>query len=105
MTQSTPIVQSKLLLLRVPRTNDKKELAAEQMFASIHGLLLKEKAGIFRQVAREHLSFEIAALHKQTGFYIWLPEYLVSYIEEQVYAQYPSVQISEVEDYMSHGNE
>lgn len=105
MTQSTQTVQSKLLLLRVPRTNDKKELAAEQMFASIHGLLLKEKAGIFRQVAREHLSFEIAALHKQTGFYIWLPEYLVSYIEEQVYAQYPSVQISEVEDYMSHGNE
>ncbi len=105
MTQTSPPVQSKLLLLRVPRTNDKKELAAEQMFASIHGLLLKERKSIFAKTGREHLSFEIAALHKQTGFYIWVPEYLVSYIEEQVYAQYPSVQISEVEDYMLHGNE
>lgn len=105
MTQTPQAVQSKLLLLRVPRTNDKKELAAEQMFASIHGLLLKEKKSIFTKTGREYLSFEIAALHKQTGFYIWLPEYLVSYIEEQVYAQYPSVQISEVEDYMLHGNE
>lgn len=105
MTQNPSPVQSKLLLLRVPRTNDKKELAAEQMFASIHGLLLKERQSIFAKTGREHLSFEIAALHKQTGFYIWLPEYLVSYIEEQVYAQYPSVQISEAEDYMLHGNE
>jgi hypothetical protein len=105
MTQSPSPVQSKLLLLRVPRTNDKKELAAEQMFASIHGLLLKERKSIFAKTGREHLSFEIAALHKQTGFYIWLPTELVSYIEEQVYAQYPSVQISEVEDYMQHGNE
>lgn len=105
MTQSPASVQSKLLLLRVPRTNDKKELAAEQMFASIHGLLLKERTSFFGKVGREHLSFEIAALHKQTGFYIWVPEQLVSYIEEQVYAQYPSVQISEVEDYMLHGNE
>ncbi len=105
MTQTSRSVQSKLLLLRVPRTNDKKELAAEQMFASIHGLLLKERTSIFAKTGREHLSFEIAALHKQTGFYIWVPEYLVSYIEEQVYAQYPSVQIAEVEDYMLHGNE
>lgn len=105
MTQSSSTVQSRLLFLRVPRTNDKKELAAEQMFASIHGLLVKERTSIFAKTGREHLSFEIAALHKQTGFYIWLPENLVSYIEEQVYAQYPSVQISEVEDYMTHGNE
>jgi hypothetical protein len=105
MTQNPSVVQTKLLLLRVPRTNDKKELAAEQMFASIHGLLLKERTSFFGKVGREHLSFEIAALHKQTGFYIWLPTDLVGYIEEQVYAQYPSVQISEVEDYLMHGNE
>lgn len=105
MTQTADTVQSKLLLLRVPRTNDKKELAAEQMFASIHGLLLKERKNIFAKTGREHLSFEIAALHKQTGFYIWLPISLVSYIEEQVYAQYPTVQISEVEDYMTHGSQ
>jgi hypothetical protein len=105
MTQDSNSVQSKLLLLRVPRTNDKKELAAEQMFASIHGLLLKGKKNMFSKVVRDHLSFEITAMHKQTGFYIWVPNDLVGYVEEQVYAQYPSVQISEVDDYMQSGNE
>ena len=28
-----------LLMLEVPRTNDKKELAAEQMLAALHGIL------------------------------------------------------------------
>lgn len=92
-----------LLLLKVPRTNDKKELAAEQLFASIHGLLTKEKKGFFGRPIREHISFEIAALNKQIGFYIWVPEYLKSFVEEQVYAQYPSVQISEIDDYMYSG--
>jgi len=32
-------VDSVLLMLEIPRTNDKKELAAEQMFASLHGIL------------------------------------------------------------------
>lgn len=105
MLQDNKTTNSKLLLLKVPRTNDKKELAAEQMFASIHGLLIKERARFFAKVSREQLSFEITAINKQIGFYIWLPGYLVSYIEEQVYAQYPSVQISEIEDYMTHGNE
>ena len=30
-------VDSVLLMLEIPRTNDKKELAAEQLFASLHG--------------------------------------------------------------------
>ena len=32
-------VDSVLLMLEIPRTNDKKELAAEQLFASLHGIL------------------------------------------------------------------
>ena len=28
-----------LLILEIPKTNDKKELAAEQLFASLHGIL------------------------------------------------------------------
>ena len=33
-------VESELLILEIPRANDKSELAAEQMFASLHGCLL-----------------------------------------------------------------
>ncbi len=92
-----------VLLLQVPRTNEKKELAAEQMFASLHGLLTIPMGGggFFsgQKVKRERISMEIAVREKRIGFYIWVPQYLKGYVEEQVYAQYPTVQISEVEDY------
>ena len=94
-----------LLLLQVPRTNDKKELAAEQMFASLHGLLTLPAQRKFIQAAhRVRISFEIAVLAKRIGFYVCVPKYLKDFVEEQIYAQYPNVQISEVEDY-SHTSE
>lgn len=96
--ENTPGV---VLLLQVPRTNDKKELAAEQMFASLHGLLTMPSKGMFRPEERERISFEIAVIEKRIGFYVWTPEYLKDFVEEQIYAQYPSVHISEVADYVS----
>lgn len=88
-----------VLLLQVPRTNDKKELAAEQMFASLHGLLTIPTPGLLKAAKRERLSFEIAVRGKRIGFYVWVPNYLKSYVEEQIYAQYPTVHITEIEDY------
>lgn len=94
-----------VLLLQVPRTNEKKELAAEQMFASLHGLLTIPTPGMFKPAKRERLSFEIAVRAKRIGFYVWVPNYLKSYVEEQIYAQYPTVHISEVEDYAMYREE
>ncbi|HSX06372.1 MAG TPA: DUF87 domain-containing protein [Candidatus Saccharimonadia bacterium] len=88
-----------VLLLQVPRANEKKELAAEQMFASLQGLLTIPVPGMFKTAKRERLSFEIAVIGKRIGFYVWVPQYLKSYVEEQIYAQYPTVHITEVEDY------
>lgn len=88
-----------VLLLQVPRTNEKKELAAEQMFASLHGLLLFPPQRRFHAAKRVRVSFEIAVLKKRIGFYVCVPRYLKNFVEEQIYAQYPTVQISEVEDY------
>lgn len=96
-------IESTLLILEIPRTNDKSELAAEQMFASLHGILrdraeLKQTGGI-----QEHLSFEIASVNGQIRFYVWVPTSLRSFVEGQMYAQYPSVQIHEAdEDYVAH---
>lgn len=101
-TEASPGV---VLLLQVPRANEKKELAAEQMFASLHGLLTMPSKGRFRPAERERISFEIAVLKKRIGFYVWVPEYLKSFVEEQIYAQYPTVHISEVEDYVTHGEQ
>ncbi len=93
-------VDSVLLMLEIPRTNDKKELAAEQLFASLHGILrdrdeLKSSGGV-----QEHLSFEIVSTGGQIRFFVWVPKVLQSFVESQIYAQYPSVQIYKMkEDY------
>ena len=93
-------VDSVLLMLEIPRTNDKQELAAEQLFASLHGILrdkreLKNSGGV-----QEHLSFEIVSTAGQIRFYVWVPKVLQSFVEGQIYAQYPTVQIYKMdEDY------
>ena len=94
-------VDSVLLMLEIPRTNDKQELAAEQLFASLHGILrdkaeLRSSGGV-----QEHLSFEIVSTGGQIRFYVWVPKSLQSFVEGQIYAQYPTVQIYKVdEDYV-----
>jgi len=96
-------VESTLLVLEIPKANDKSEMAAEQLFASLHGILrdkeeLKQAGGI-----QEHLSFEIASVNGQIRFYAWVPTALRSFVEGQIYAQYPTVQIHEAdEDYVAH---
>ncbi len=95
--------ESVLLSLEIPRTNDKSEFAAEQMFASLHGILrskdeLRSNLGI-----QEHLSFEVASVNGQIRFYVWVPKSLQSFVESQIYSQYPTVQIFTAdEDYVSH---
>jgi hypothetical protein len=99
-------LESDLLILEIPKTNDKKELAAEQMFASLHGILrdkaeLKDNNGI-----QEHLSFEFASVNGQIRFYVWVPRTLRSFVESQIYSQYPTVQIRDAEeDYVAHERE
>lgn len=90
-----------LLLLEIPKTNDKSELAAEQMFASLHGIL-REQVGK-NILPQEHLSFEIASVNGQIRFYLYVPTHLRNFVEGQIYAQYPSVQIKLAdEDYTLH---
>ena len=94
-------VESVILMMEIPKDNDKKELAAEQLFASLHGILrdaneLKSSGGV-----QEHLSFEIASTGNQIRFFVWVPKVLQSFVEGQIYSQYPSVQIYRMkEDYV-----
>ncbi len=82
-----------VLRIDVPKNNDKSPLAAEQMFAAIHG--------IFSESAQyqNHLSFEIVSKEKFIQFYVYLPVHLKDFVEGQIYAQYPTVEINEVGDY------
>lgn len=82
-----------LLRILVPKQNEKTPLAAEEMFASIHGIFRPD------QSVQDHLSFEIAARDQYIQFFVYVPIELKDYVEGQIYAQYPTVEISEVQDY------
>lgn len=91
---------SVLLLVEIPRTNDKKELSAEQMFAALHGIY-KPLKSLFSDgyLKQDHIGFEIASIGQRIRFYSWVPKDLQAFVEGQIYAQYPQAQISESPDY------
>lgn len=96
-TQFVNSTDYKLLIIEVPQDNDKQEQSAMQLFASLHGIL-RSKTELAREgELQEHLSFEIVAIKGQVHFYIWTPQHLRSFVEGQIYAQYPSVNIKEAE--------
>jgi hypothetical protein len=86
-----------LLLLQIPRDNDKKELAAEQLFASLHGILRSKSELVKQGIIQEHISFEFASIGKLIRFYVWVPKHLRDFVEGQIYAQYPGVNITEID--------
>jgi hypothetical protein len=97
------LTDSDLLMLEIPKTNDKSELAAEQLFASLHGILRDRQELKLNNGIQEHLSFEIASVNGQIRFYVWVPRNLRSFVEGQIYSQYPTVQIHQAdEDYIVH---
>lgn len=83
-----------LLAVEVPKDNEITALAAELMFASLHGIYRPTRGGM-----QEHISFEIQAKEKSIRFFVWTPKHLQGYVEGQIYAQYPGVMIREFKDY------
>lgn len=83
-----------IMQILVPRENEKASLAAEQMFASIHGILENYKR------CPDLVSLEIAS-NEADGIriYVVAPQHLSRFIEGQIYAQYPNADIQYVEDY------
>jgi hypothetical protein len=86
-----------LLLVRVPRDNETKIDAAEQMFSSLYTLY---SGGVKRHWnLQDHFSFEIVALKEDIRFYISCPKDLRDLLEKQVYGAYPGAEIVEVDEY------
>lgn len=91
--------ESIILKIKIPKTNDKDPTAAEMMFAAIHGILIPKKERILKGVAQEHIGFEIIANHSTIQFYVWVPKKLKDFVAGQIYAQYPTADITECDDY------
>lgn len=91
-----------ILEIQVPKNDEETHdvnasaLAAENMFASLHGLLREDYH------LQEHFSFEIAS-EGGSGikFYVVVPVHVLKFIESQIYAQYPTAQVKVATDYTS----
>lgn len=86
--------------IRVSRENETGPIVAEQIFSTIHGI--SREVGFWERVkgvGQDRISFEIANVNRSIKFYAHFPARLRNVIEGQIYAQYPSVEMEEVEDY------
>lgn len=88
-----------VMQILVPRENDRTPLAAEQMFASIHGILGDSIKSF------DIVSFEIASSGEDgIKFFVVIPQHLAKFVEGQIYAQYPNADIRYVPDYTQKKN-
>jgi hypothetical protein len=84
------------LLVRLPRENEIKIDAAEQMFASLYSV---KREGFFHWLKPEDLfAFEIVALREDISFYISVPRRIRDMVEKQVNGAYPGAEIKEVDE-------
>ncbi|MFH1890767.1 MAG: type IV secretion system DNA-binding domain-containing protein [Candidatus Kuenenbacteria bacterium] len=72
---------------------------AEEFFASIGGMRAQYGLNTFLFGRSDHISFEIIAKDGKIFFAVTTPKYLHRYIEQQIHAQYPHAQITEIDDY------
>ena len=72
---------------------------AETLFSSVAGL--KPEGGIqrFFRGGQKHLSFEIVVKNSHINFYVAVPQNLKDFIEQQIHAQYPHAEITQISDY------
>jgi len=86
-----------LMEVAVPRDNEIKIDAAEQMIASLYSI---HKGGMFSFLEpQDHFSFEIVALPEDIRFYVSCPIHLKDLVEKQIHGAYPGAEVKEVEEY------
>ena len=84
------------LLIALPKENEIKIDAAEQMFAAFHAL---KKEGLFSFLKpEEHIAFEFVAQHEEIKFYVTCTEKLRDFVEKQINGAYPGAEIKEVDE-------
>lgn len=90
-------IDSVLLQVAVPRDNEIKIDAMEQMIASLAGI----KKGGWKQKydIQPTISFEIVGRPEDIRFYIWVPKKLQDLVEKQIHGSYSDAEIIEVPEY------
>lgn len=84
------------MLIRLPKDNEIKIDAAEQMFAGLYSL---KKSGPMAFLKPEDvISFEIVALKDDIAFYVTCPEKIKDLVEKQINGAYPFAVLKEVDE-------
>lgn len=89
-------LKSVLLQVSVPRDNETKIDAAEQLFASLAALRTSGRFSFIKP--QPHLSFEIVGMPGDIRFYVNTPEKLRDFVEKQINGAYPEAEIVPVTD-------
>lgn len=82
-----------LLKIKVPKASEQGPLAAEMMFSALHGMLQEDDS------EADLLAFEIVSTSEGISFYTYVPQATRRFVESQIYAQYPTAEVFEAEDY------
>ncbi|MDO8429282.1 MAG: type IV secretion system DNA-binding domain-containing protein [Candidatus Daviesbacteria bacterium] len=90
-------LESVLLQVSVPKDNEIKIDAMEQLFGSLYAI--KKHTGFLNLKPQVHISFEIVALHESIRFFISVHKSLRDLIEKQIHGAYPDAQIKEIPEY------
>ncbi|MEK7112890.1 MAG: type IV secretion system DNA-binding domain-containing protein [Patescibacteria group bacterium] len=90
-------IDSVLLQVGVPRGNEIKIDAMEQLFASLYSI----KKGGWKQKfsVQSAISFEIVGGKEDIRFYVWTPKSLKDLVEKQIHGAYPDAEVLEVPEY------
>jgi len=86
-----------LLEITLPRENEIKIDAAEQLFASLYAI---RKSGMKNWLnSQAHMAFEIVGRKEDIRFYVSIHEKLKDLVEKQIYGAYPGAEVKEVDEY------
>lgn len=84
------------ILVKLPKSNEIKIDAAEQMFAGLYSL---KKDGIFSFLKPEDVvGFEIVGMKEDIAFYVTCHKAIRDFVEKQINGAYPSASITEMDE-------
>src|SRR3989344_2855840 len=89
-------VDSTLIQISVPRDNEIKIDAAEQLFSSF--VSLHESGRLSFLKLQPHMSFEIVGMPGDIRFYVSVPNKYKDFVEKQINGSYPDAEILEVDE-------
>jgi len=89
-------IDSVLFQVSVPRLNEIKTDAMEQLFSSLYSI--KESGWKQKFSVQPTISFEIVARSEDIKFYVWTPSKHKDLLEKQIHGAYPDAEIVEIEE-------